>query len=60
MQARLSITITAAAPSCEPDSATELKSSGVSIWSGVITVVDDPPGMIALIDRPAGGPPPRS
>src|SRR5256885_15665188 len=57
MQARSSITITAAAPSWEPASATELKSRGVSSWSGVITVVDEPPGMIALIERPPRGAP---
>src|SRR5438445_30789 len=58
MQARSSITITAAAPSCEPDSATELKPSGVSSRSGVIMVGDEPPGMLASSSRPPGMPPP--
>ena len=61
MQARSSTAMIAAEPRNEPAAAwIESKSAGVSIWSGVNTGTDEPPGMIAFSLRPSGMPPPTS
>jgi hypothetical protein len=50
----------AAEPRNEPADWTASKSSGTSIWSGVKTGTDEPPGMIAFRPRPSTTPWPCS
>ena len=60
MHARSSTTMIAAEPRNDPAAWIESKSAGVSIWSGVKTGTDEPPGMTAFSCRPSGMPPPTS